>query len=265
MIREFVAEIFRRDKLLAVVGLANLALFVLMVCIVPFDTRTVMGINPWIKPMKFAFSIAVYVWTAAWFLKYLRGPRWALRAISWGISIAMVVEIACISLQAARGTTSHYNIATPFDAAVFRMMGSMIGANTLLAVLLLALFVIQTVDVDRVYLWGIRVGLVFLLLGSAEGVGMILHGAHTVGMPDGGPGLPLVNWSTQAGDLRSAHLFGLHAFQILPLVAYGLARWKISIQDSRRLAYFFAFALAYLGVTIFLFLQALHGRPLVRL
>ncbi|HVH71375.1 MAG TPA: hypothetical protein VNB49_09730 [Candidatus Dormibacteraeota bacterium] len=73
----------------------------------------------------------------------------------------MVIEIACISLQAARGTTSHYNIATPFDAAVFRMMGSMIGANTLLAGLLLAVFGVQRVDVDRVYLWGIRLGLVF--------------------------------------------------------------------------------------------------------
>jgi len=265
MIREFIAEIFRRDRLLGVVGGANLALFGLMLCIAPFDTRTVMGINPWIKPMKFAFSIAVYVWTVAWFLKYLRGPRWALRMVSWGVSGAMVVEIACITVQAARGTTSHYNVATPFNAAIFGLMGGMIVVNTLLAVLLLSLFVIQRVDVDCVYLWGIRLGLVLLLLGSAEGMGMILHGAHTVGMPDGGPGLPLVNWSTQAGDLRSAHLLGLHAFQILPLAAYGLARRKIASANGRRLAFFFAFALAYLGVTILLFLQAVHGHALVRL
>jgi hypothetical protein len=265
MVREFVTELYRRDKLLAVVGWMNLALFVILLCIAPFDSRTVMGINPWIKPMKFAFSIAVYVWTVGWFLSYLPGPRWALRTVSRGASVAMLTEIACIVLQAARGTTSHYNVATPFDGAIFSTMGSMILANAFVAALLLVLFLIQPVGVNRVYLWGIRLGLLLLLLGNVEGFGMIRHGAHTVGLPDGGPGLPLVNWSTRAGDLRIAHLLALHAFQILPLAAYGLSRWKIDIPANRQLAYFFPFALAYLGVTALLFLQAVQGHPLIAL
>jgi hypothetical protein len=263
MVREFVTELCRRDKLLAIVGGINLALFVILLCIAPLDSRMVLGINPWIKPSKFALSIVIYAWTVAWFLKYLPGPRWALRTVSWGVSAAILSEIACITLQAARGTTSHYNAATTFDLAVSAIMFFMILVNTLLVTLLLSLFLMQRVELNRVYLWGIRLGMVFLLLASAEGFGMVWHKAHTVGLYDGGPGLPLVNWSTRTGDLRIAHLLGLHAFQILPLAAYGLSRWKNDIPASRRLGYFFAFALAYLSVTALLLLQAVHGHPLL--
>jgi hypothetical protein len=76
------------------------------------------------------------------------------------------------------------------------------------------------------YLIVMRFGTAVLIVGSLEGMVMILNQAHTIGLPDGGPGLPLVNWSTQAGDLRIAHMQGLHAFQIFPLFGYAVSQWK---------------------------------------
>jgi hypothetical protein len=35
----------------------------------------VMGINAWIKPMKFFFSIWIFCWTMAWLLFYLDNKR----------------------------------------------------------------------------------------------------------------------------------------------------------------------------------------------
>src|SRR5439155_6284701 len=115
----FLRELYRRNRTLAMTGWIHLALLAGMLVVSPFDSRLVMGINPWIKPIKFAISITTYVWTVAWFLEYLRLPRGVKGIISWGISISMLVEIACITTQAARGTTSHYNVNTPLDSSIF--------------------------------------------------------------------------------------------------------------------------------------------------
>jgi len=44
--------------------------------------------------------------------------------------------------------------------------------------------------------------------------------SHTVGAPDGGLGLPILNWSIDHGDIRIPHFMGLHALQLLPVIAH---------------------------------------------
>lgn len=264
-IRELLAEIHRRDRVLALTGWWHAALLAAMLILAPFDSRTVMGLNPWIKPIKFAASITIYVWTIAWLLPHLPGPAKMLRFISRGIAIAMVIEIACIALQAARGTTSHYNVATAFDGLVFSLMGLMILFNTLLAASLLVLFFTQKTNLPPAHLWGIRLGLLIFVMGSLEGAVMIAGQAHTVGLADGGPGLPFVNWSTRAGDLRVAHMLGLHALQIFPLAGWVLQRRHQQQRLDNPLAYLLAFVTLYVGALGLVFWQALQGRPLLAL
>ena len=108
------------------------------------------------------------------------------------------------------------------------------------------------------YIWGIRLGVAIFLLASVEGGLIIVNNAHTVGAPDGGPGLPFVNWSTTAGDLRIAHFFGMHAMQALPLLGFLLDK---AGAPARNLV--IAVSILWLAVMGGLLMIALQGRPLL--
>lgn len=86
-------------------------------------------------------------------------------------------------------------------------------------------------------------------------------GAHTVGAADGGPGLAVTGWSTEHGDLRAPHFLGLHAFQVLPLLALGLRRSRWAEQQRVRLIQ--VAGVSYAGLMAILLWQALRGQPLL--
>ncbi len=258
-ISSFYLELVSRNKLLAYVGLAHLLLFIIFLLLSFVDTRTVLGINTWIKPMKFALSIWIYLWTLGWYLYYLPNSRRPVKVVSWGVAVSMIVEMLCIGLQAGRGIRSHFNVSTAFDGIVFGMMGNFIMLNTLLLIYITILFFIKKPAISPTYLRAIRTGLMLLLFSSAVGGMMISNLGHSVGVADGGSGLPFVNWSTEGGDLRIAHFIGIHGLQAIPLFAFLLERYGI----NRQKIWTGMFVLLYVGVTGFLFWQAMEGRPLV--
>jgi hypothetical protein len=263
-LREVFRELYRRSKILAITGWIHVVLLVGLLAILPFDSRLVMGINPWIKPIKFAASITIFVWTVAWLLEYPHLSTRARAIISRGISISMFVEIVCIVTQAARGTTSHYNQSTPLNTAIFAAMGSMIAFSSVLMIALLIYFFKGKFDIARPYLWGIRSGLAIFFVASAIGGVMIAHKSHAVGVDDGGPGLPFVNWSTQGGDLRVAHFLGLHALQLLPLIGF-LISMRTGWTTSRKTFLVLALSAAYIVLVGLLFWQASDGLPVLRM
>lgn len=211
-----------RPLLLA--GLLHLAALVPVLAAMAIDDRLILGINPWIKPAKFLVSVGIYLITLAWMLPRVRGYRRTRSLIGWGVLLVMSLEIVLIVMQAARGTTSHFNQRSVFDVMVFAAMGLLIMINTGLVAWLLILFLRAPEPMPRALLAGIRLGLLLFIVGGLEGGMMVAANAHAVGVPDWGPGLPFVNWSTEGGDLRAAHFVGLHAMQALPILGWLLSR-----------------------------------------
>lgn len=217
-------ELRARDPLLFWTG-ALMALALLVVTLLSVsDQRLILGINPWLKPMKFLVSITMLLWTTAWFMPETEPDLVKRALVRWTVAMAMLIEIALIIMQAARGTTSHFNASTAFDLAVFNVMGITITVSTIAMMLFLWILRRDTPTNRAGYLWGVRLGVALFVLASWQGFTMVANNGHAIPGPDGGRGLPLVNWSIEMGDLRSVHFFGMHAMQALPLLGFLLDR-----------------------------------------
>ncbi len=261
------------------VGTAALMLPVLAGAVagLAFDPTVIAGAPAWLKPAKFAVSIAIYTLTLAWIFTFL--PDWPRmrRVIGWATALTVVLEMGIIGTQAWRGTTSHFNVSTPADGIAFGVMGAAIVAQTL-STIAVAVALWRTRFADLSLGWALRFGMALTIAGALTGglmtrpttaqldaaragARMTTAGAHTVGGPDGGPGLPGTGWSTEHGDVRVPHFVGLHALQALAIVAVLLGR--AGLRDKVRERLVLVAAASYAGLFGILLIQALRGVPLV--
>jgi hypothetical protein len=272
---------WHRPSALAAGTLGVLA--VLCVAALIVDQRTLAGAPIWAKPLKFALSGALYFATWSWLVSLL--PRFR-RTASWLTNFLVLVfaaEYVLLVFQAARGRASHFNNTTPQDALIYNVMGKMI-MGLWVATLVLTVLVMFTKLEDRASYWAVRTGAVLSLVGVSLGILMTsptaqqlaqwqtggtpdMVGAHTVGLTDGGPGLPILGWSTVAGDLRIPHFAGMHALQVLPLLAVVLlalaSRFPRLRDDVVRARLVLVGALGYAGLVALVTWQALRAQSIV--
>lgn len=256
-------DIHRRDPRLSQAGWMFIGLAMIFLVGAMVDDRELLGVNLWLKPLKFSLSIAVFLWTMGWVLSELRLNYKQRMIIGMMLIMFMMIEIMAIGGQSLREETSHFNFSSSLNATIFYIMGIAIALNTMIVGLMLVLFFKKKLALAPSYLWGIRLGLFFLVLGSIQGGYIVQYMSHTVGAADGGTGLAFLNWSTQHGDLRVAHFMGLHGAQVMIALGYWLSQ-KEKPGQSR--AWVIALvATLYFLVTVGLFWQAFQGKSITSL
>lgn len=246
------------------------------------DDRVLVGAPIWAKPFKFSVSFVAYCLTLAWMLTLLTRGRRIGRWAGHVVVLTGLIEMVIITAQVLRGKRSHFNTATAFDSALWNAMGMTIVALWA-ATLVIAVLLLCTRITDRATALAVRGGLLIALAGAGLGFLMTLPsesqqaagnldaadtiGAHSVGVPDGGPSMPLTGWSTTGGDLRAPHFVGMHALQLIPLLLIALVllapRFAALRDAGVRLRLVRVAVGGYAALVALITWQALRGQPLI--
>ena len=273
---------FAANPALAILAVTMLITFVGTTLGIFVDHRVITGAPAWLKPAKFAVSVSIYCFTFVWMLGFVENRPRLVRLVANGTTASLIVEMVVILTQAARGTTSHFNQTTPLNTALWFTMGAFIVLVWMMNLLLASMLLLQRMP-DRAFAWSLRLGLLISAIGMATAFFMVtptpeqtaaiagghgphMVGAHSVGVRDGGPGLPVLGWSTVGGDLRVAHFVGLHALQVLPFLGWLLSERKgvrALLTPKDQLALLWSAGVAYLGLALMLTWQALRGQSVV--
>jgi hypothetical protein len=196
------------------------------------DATEIDGVSVWDKPAKFALSFLAFGPTLIWLFSLVERTTWIRRGLGV-LGWSMVLEMALITTQSIRGRASHFNNETTLDATIFQAMAAGVGVFTLGGVIVGAVFARRQLGNSALGL-ATKIAVPMMTVGATLGfimtspkpgqveAGGDTIGGHTNGATDGGPGIAFLGWSTEVGDYRVAHFFGLHSLQIVPLIAVGV-------------------------------------------
>ena len=232
---------------------------------IQFDNRIVEGVNPWIKPSKFAISFIIHCATALLIVLLLTSEGQNSSKVKWAIIILIItciVDLSYISIQAARGRSSHFNDDTIIEKIAYTIMG--FGG---VVVAIAPVFLIPSIRKNggRFMTPGLRLGFILGLILSAAftiitAAFMVSYHGPFIG--HGGSkatGIPIFGWSTEVGDLRVPHFLSTHLLQMIPFAGWLLDRWIAKHAEMG--VWIFAFLTTFIvEMTVF---QALIGLPLI--
>ena len=270
----FLAELFAREPLFAGTALFLSILAAMALIALYLDPRTLDGAGVWLKPLKFAVSLAVFLFTLAWFAAWLpQGvtERGWYRAYAVAVIVCIALEMLWIGGAAAFGLRSHFNTDAAFLRTVYPVMG--IIATCLLSICLLYGILILSDGQSPLspalrHAVGLGLILSFLLTVVVAGqmAGAVPPPRLSPSSTAGAEGwlAMLMGWRSGAGDLRPAHFVATHAMQALPLFGL-LVEWVAPTSSTAgatwTLLAVWGAALLYAGVVGHLFFQALAQTP----
>ena len=184
-------------------------------------SREVLGMNAFIKPLKFGLSTCILFIFFSWYSNFLpRVKKKAFERFARVYAAVMIFELGWIFIQASRGTISHFNTSTVFEEIMFNLMGIAISISTAWTLVLFKWTFRTDFRMMPGVLWALRFGILYFVIFGFSGFLMGAYLNHFVGAPLAAQGIPVLGWSTTTGDLRIAHFFGLHALQVLPILAH---------------------------------------------
>jgi hypothetical protein len=176
----------------------------------------------WRKPATFGLSFGLTLITLAWVSSYVPLRARSRRLLLGVFAAAAVVEVALITLQAWRRVPSHFNMETPFDTLVSRVLAAGGGVIILVIVALTVATLRPLPGVAPSMRLALRAG--FLALDTALLIGAIMV---VTAVLDVARGDQVAAYAVGA-QWKPAHFVPMHGVLALPLLAWLLARTPLS-------------------------------------
>jgi hypothetical protein len=210
------------SKILVIYGLIMFLALAVTYAYSLVDERLLREVGVWVKPMKFMSATALFALTTVWAIKVANSHVDQSDTFNWIVALLVstsLFEVVYISYQASQASPSHYNMADPFHAFMFGLMGIVaVGLTASQAWLAWEIWNEQKSADMSVETLGVVIGLTMTFVLSTIS-GFMLGGNQ----PPPGQGLPMVGWHLYK-DIRPAHFLGVHAQQFIPL--WGLVAAK---------------------------------------
>src|SRR3954463_15206198 len=80
--RAALARAWAANRALTLLGVLMLITLAITLVGLLADPRVITGAPAWLKPFKFAVSIAIYSFTLLWMLSFVQGRRWLVNMVS---------------------------------------------------------------------------------------------------------------------------------------------------------------------------------------
>ncbi len=203
------------------------------------------------KPILFGISTGLTLLSMAWVLSGLPSRRYD-RPLYTGMAVALVVEVAIIDFQQARGVASHFNHATTFDSFLTQAMVVLIGV-AVIAFTDAGIRLFQTTRFPPDEAFAARAGAVLLLVACLLGAGITV-----IGEAQQASGMSPETYGG-GGILKFSHGLPIHAIQLLYLQVHLLRR--LGVPSSGRLASLRLVTAGILFITVYGVVQTAAGAP----
>ncbi|RTL39748.1 MAG: hypothetical protein EKK48_17910 [Candidatus Melainabacteria bacterium] len=255
-----------------------------------FDQRMVLGEHPWIKPVKFSASLAIFGVTLFWLGQFLTNHTHAFRRTCRAALSGSIAELSIIIIQVMRGAPNHFNMGSSFDNGMAWLAAISI-LPVAFSIVVVFFLLLREPNLPAVLGCALRWGVLLSVIGCIPGFMMLapvamqhiivhqvstsLHQTSTglqqastnlhqasISLQQTSSGIPFLGWSTVSGDLRVAHFVGIHALQFFPVLAFIVMKLLPNVSILRKELLIGNIGLTYLGVIALLTHQALIAEPI---
>lgn len=207
----------------------------------------------WRKPILFGLSTGITLVSMGWVLGHLKRAAYD-GLLGRVIGVSALIEVGLITLQAWRGTPSHFNTTTPTNAVIEYAITFF---TTILALGILVIvgrvFYQLSPKPSRDGRLAIQAGGLFLVFSILFGFWMVYYG-HVQAANGQNPAI-----YGEGGVLKFVHGIAIHAIQFFPLLGWFLSRRGYSM--NARYALVLASVIGMALLTLYSLIQTFSGLP----